>query len=72
MAAIGHPLVGDSKYGDFKLNKEFEKKYKFSNQFLQAYQISFQEIPGILTNLSNRTFTLKLAKEYDLLLKKMI
>jgi 23S rRNA pseudouridine955/2504/2580 synthase len=71
MAAIGHPLVGDTKYGDFKLNKEFEKKYKFSNQFLQAYQLSFQNIDGMLSYLSNRTFTVKLVKEYEDLLKEL-
>ncbi len=57
---IGHPLVGDSKYGDFKLNKEFEKNYNYKNQFLHSYSITFKVIPGILSYLSNKTFIAKI------------
>ena len=42
MAYIGHPVVGDSKYGDFAFNKEFEKQYGFKNQFLHASELSFK------------------------------
>ena len=24
LASVDHPIIGDSKYGDFKLNKEFK------------------------------------------------
>lgn len=60
---INHPIVGDSKYGDFNVNKMFEKKYKFHNQFLHAYKLEFKNIEGKLSYLSNKTFTCDLSKE---------
>jgi len=55
-SSIKHPLIGDSKYGDFSENKKFEKKYKFHDQFLHAYKIVFHNIEGKLAYLSNKTF----------------
>ncbi len=37
LAHIGHPLLGDKKYGDRKLNA----KYNYSNQALFSYKIKF-------------------------------
>lgn len=65
MAAIGHPLVGDNKYGNFALNKEFAKDYRFTNQFLQSYQIRFKEVPGLLSYLSNKVFQVKIDEEHS-------
>ena len=57
MAYIGHPIVGDSKYGNFEANKEFKRKFGFSSQFLHAYKIGFGDLPAPLTNLSRKEFT---------------
>ncbi len=38
---INHPLVGDGKYGDFKINKEFNSEFNYDSQFLHAYKIKF-------------------------------
>ena len=62
LASINHPIVGDSKYGDFTFNKEFYKKYKFENQFLHAYKIKFLDIGGVLDYLSNKEFKASLPK----------
>lgn len=56
MAYINHPIVGDSKYGDFEANKVFKQKYGFSSQFLHAYKIGFGDLPAPLTNLSRKEF----------------
>lgn len=42
LAHLGHPIIGDEKYGDFELNREFAKKYHFSRMFLHAYELSFE------------------------------
>lgn len=55
-AAIGHPIVGDSKYGDFEVNERFAKVYGLHNQFLHASYFAFKEIPGYLSYLSGKTF----------------
>ena len=57
MSYINHPVVGDSKYGDFEVNKEFKNKYHFANQFLHAYKIGFGDLKEPLTNLSRKEFT---------------
>ena len=40
-ATIGHPLIGDKNYGDFKLNREIQKKYGLKRHFLHAYSLNF-------------------------------
>ena len=70
LSSVNHPIIGDSKYGDFKLNKEFKDRYNFENQFLHAYRLSFKNIKGQLSYLSNKEFCAPLPKqEEDLLLK---
>ena len=54
MAHIGHPLLGDEKYGDRKLNA----KYNMRRQALYAYKLSFCFITpaGCLENINGKTF----------------
>ena len=53
---IGHPVVGDGKYGNFEINKEFEDLYGLKSQFLHAATFSFLKIDGVLSYLSGMTF----------------
>ena len=71
MAYINHPVIGDSKYGDFALNKEIEEKYGFKNQFLIAYQISFNHLDNNLKYLSGKKFEVPLTEELNNLLIKL-
>ena len=57
MSYINHPVVGDSKYGNFEINREFKEKYHFSNQFLHAYKIGFGDSDYPLNNFSKKEFT---------------
>ena len=63
MSYINHPVVGDSKYGNFDTNKLFKEQYHFSNQFLHAYKIGFGDLKEPLTNLSRKEFTAKPREE---------
>ena len=40
-AAIGHPLLGDSRYGDFTLNHELKKRFKLNRLFLHSTRLEF-------------------------------
>lgn len=71
LASISHPVIGDQKYGDYSLNKEFENKYHFKNQFLVAYYLKFKSIDGKLAYLSNKSFKISLPIELDELLLKL-
>lgn len=41
MSAIGHPVAGDTVYGDSTLNKRLFSEFGLSRQFLHAYRLSF-------------------------------
>lgn len=71
LSSLGYPIVGDSKYGDFKLNKMFKDLYGFENQFLHAYKLTFKNIDGHLSYLSNKSFISKLPDKEEKLLKKL-
>lgn len=71
MNYIGHPVVGDGKYGDFKVNKIFKSEYNFENQFLHARRIQFLEVPGVLSYLSNKTFVAKLTREEEKIINNL-
>ena len=57
MAYIGHPLLGDGKYGSNRVNKE--KGYKY--QALYSYKLTFKFMTdaGILSYLDGKEFTAK-------------
>lgn len=56
-ASIGHPLLGDGKYGTNKLNKDFG----YRKQCLYSYKLvfMFDETAGILSYLNSREFEAK-------------
>jgi len=62
-ASLGHPLVGDVKYGDRAINEYFRKKYGLKHQFLHAYRISFEEVPEDISYLKGRSFESRLKPE---------
>ena len=71
LSSKGFPVVGDGKYGDFALNKNFKEYFGFDNQFLHAYQIHFKNINGHLSYLTNKTFTASLPKKEEEILDKL-
>ncbi len=70
-ASIGCPIVGDEKYGDFKKNKLFEKEFDYRTQFLIAYSLTFKDVPGELSYLSNKTFKAKISEKELGILRKI-
>lgn len=40
-ASIGHPLLGDTRYGDFALNREFKKQYELNRLFLHSSRLEY-------------------------------
>lgn len=62
LKSIGHPIIGDPKYGDTKWNKEYE----LSNQFLHAYKIIISNYNG----KESLTITAPLPKKLQEILAK--
>ena len=41
LASLGHPLIGDYKYGDLQINKRFKNQYGLQHQLLHAFRVEF-------------------------------
>ncbi len=55
LSGIGHPILGDHKYGNSKMNERMRDKYGLKSQLLHAYRL---ELPkdSELGTLSGKTF----------------
>lgn len=62
IASIGHPVIGDYKYGDKHINDKFKTKYNISSQLLHSYSLSFPQLDNDMKNLSNKEFIAPLPK----------
>lgn len=51
LSSIGHPLLGDYKYGDRKLNDRVKEAYGISSQMLHAYRIEGAGLPSVTAPL---------------------
>ena len=71
MSYIRHHVVGDAKYGDYKINNIFKREFGFENQFLHAYKLKFLDINGPLNYLKNKEFSSNLPPELEEILKKL-
>ena len=71
MSYIRHHVVGDSKYGDYKVNNIFKREFGFENQFLHAFKLRFLDINGQLNYLKNKDFSCNLPPELEEILKKL-
>ncbi|SEU29698.1 23S rRNA pseudouridine955/2504/2580 synthase [Lacrimispora sphenoides] len=65
LSSIGHPIVGDYKYGDSRVNEEAKKLYHIQSQLLHSYQVTFPELAEPLAYLSGRTFYAPLPKTFS-------
>lgn len=43
LASIGHPIIGDAKYGDRGVNEHFRREAGIRSQMLHAYRIVFED-----------------------------
>lgn len=65
LASIGHPLIGDFKYGKDKINRRLKQEYGLSHQLLHAYRVMFPDITsGAGVSLSGREFTAPEPEEF--------
>ena len=62
MQSIGHPVVGDRKYGSEHSNEKFRREYALSNQFLHALRVEWKGKEGFLGYLYGKEMTAPLPK----------
>jgi 23S rRNA pseudouridine955/2504/2580 synthase len=71
LSSIGHPIIGDYKYGDQKTNHFFKVNYDLSSQLLHSYRMDFPEMTGELSYLSGKSFTAELPEQFDKIKKEL-
>lgn len=64
LSSLGHPLIGDRKYGDGKINRHFKTKYNLEHQWLHAYRIDFEGFVGNLAYLNGRCFQAEMKEKF--------
>ncbi|MDD2432061.1 MAG: RluA family pseudouridine synthase [Firmicutes bacterium] len=70
-SSIGHPLVGDLKYGKRVNNERFRKEFGLKRQFLHAYKLVIESENTSLDYLDGRHFRSDLPKDLELTLSRL-
>lgn len=65
LSSTSHPIIGDDKYGDEKVNKIFKDKFNLKYQFLHAYKITFYKCIGNLKYLEGKNFNARLSSNFE-------
>ena len=65
LSEIGHPIIGDPKYGDALENRYFKEKYGLHYQFLCAYKVKFELCSSPFEYLQDRVFTVAVPPLYS-------
>lgn len=69
LAWIGHPVIGDEKYGSPKDNRRYREAYGLEHQLLHARELRFPELDGALGSLSGRRIQAPLPPEFQRIAK---
>ena len=72
LAFLKHPILGDEKYGEQEINREYRKK-GIHRQLLHAYSLSFPEIRenNTLSPLSEKNFKIPLPDDFQNLIRNL-
>ncbi len=71
LAYIGHPIAGDEKYGNRKVNAYFRKRFGMKYQFLHAWEVRFPKLGGPLEEVSGQRIQAPLPAEKSRILKDL-
>ncbi|MBQ2801297.1 MAG: RluA family pseudouridine synthase [Lachnospiraceae bacterium] len=69
LSSIGHPIVGDTKYGKKEVNDKYRKECHITSQLLHAYRIEFPKMETKLSYLSGKEFVAEVPKEFKIMEK---
>ncbi len=69
LASEGHPIVGDEKYGNHRLNERYRKKYGLTSQLLHAFRLVFPQITGEFSYLSGKEIEAPLPGQFRTILE---
>lgn len=69
--SIGHPVIGDGKYGDVQVNKYFKRNFNLRFHLLHSYELNFPKIEGELGNLSGKQFKAPLPSYFEAIVSRI-
>ena len=69
LSSTGHPIIGDSKYGNPKVNSIFRKKYALKYQLLHAWKMQFPKREDALAKVSEKEVTAPLPEGFTTIIK---
>ena len=47
LASVNHFIIGDYKYGNYKINNIYKKRYGIENQLLHSWKLNIKEVEGM-------------------------
>lgn len=56
LSSVGHPIIGDYKYGKPKINDYYKQNFKLQSQLLHAYRLKMPKSDGSLSYLGGKEF----------------
>jgi 23S rRNA pseudouridine955/2504/2580 synthase len=65
LAHLGHPVIGDTKYGNKEVNRLFKKDFGLEYQFLYAYRLVFKRATPLFEYLEGAEVTVPLPKALE-------
>ena len=70
LSSCNHPIIGDYKYGNKKVNDRYKEKYKLESQLLHAYRLEFPQMEEPFLALSEKQFVAPIPKLFEKILKQ--
>ena len=64
MSYIRHHVIGDYKYGDYKISNKYKNTYGLKSQFLHSFSLKFNCLNKRYYYLNNKEFTCELPNEF--------
>ena len=72
LASLGHPVLGDYKYGKRSANDRAKKEFGLTHQLLHAYRMEFPEEVPDLPSLSGRVILAKVPRQFAKILHQYL
>lgn len=70
LASIGHPIIGDYKYGDKTVNDWYKRHYQVEAQLLHSYRLELPKMEEPFSDMSEAIIVAELPKIYHKIQKE--
>lgn len=72
MSYIRHHVIGDYKYGDFKINNKYKNEFGLTTQFLHSYSLTFNCLDGEYKYLNGKKFSCEMPENFKKILNSKV